>query len=351
MFSSRINTTQLARYCRRVGTSLEAGLEVRRVMERESQRASWRAKRPMDAMLHEVAAGNSMAVAFAATDGYFPPLVHGMVNVGEQSGKLDQAFLRMAEHYERQIGLRRTFMLGILWPMIQLTAALLVVGFLIWIMGVLGESAKDVNGDPVDFLGLGLRGNHGLMIYVLILISLAIIGMLLYKAATAGVAAFRPLQKIFMSLPMVGTSFRTLALARMAWTLSVTTNTSMDTIAAITLAIRNAQNVVFTGTIDTVAKVIRQGQPMAQALRIAGEYPADFVDAVEVGEDTGQLSEAMDRLSRQYEDKAKAALSALAVLAGFAVWGLVALLIIVLILRLALWYVGQINSLIDGTMV
>ena len=87
---------------------------------------------------------------------------------------------------------------------------------------------------------------------------------------------------------------------------------------------------------------------MAEALRSTGEYPSDFVDAIEVGEDTGQLSESMDRLSRQYEDKAKAALSALAVLAGFAVWGLVALFIIVLIFRIAFWYVGQINSLLDG---
>lgn len=317
-------------------------------MEREEQRAALGERRPMESIRRAVAGGSSVTDAFATVDGFFPPLVHGMVHVGEQAGQLDQAFLRMAEHYERQISLRRTFVAGIIWPMIQLVAALAIIGLLIWLMGALGDSMRDVNGDPVDFLGLGLRGTQGLLIYLSGLTGIAIVGLLLYKAGTASVAAFRPLQRMFMAIPVLGTSIRALALSRMAWTLAVTTNTSMSAVESISLAIRNAHNVVLAATIEPVAQVIREGRPMAEALRSTGEYPEDFVDAIEVGEDTGQVSEAMDRLSRQYEEKAKAALAALAVLAGFFVWGLVALFITALIIRLALWYVGQINSLLDG---
>lgn len=348
MFSSHIKTARLAQYCRRVGSSLEAGLEVRRVMEREAGRARRSERRAMESVRKSVAAGEAMSDAFAATNGFFPPLVHGMVHVGEQAGQLDRAFLRMAEHYERQISLRRMFLAGIVWPMIQLVAALSIIGFLIWFMGVLGDSARDFKGDRVDLLGLGLRGTNGLLIYVAFIFGVVIAGVLCYKAAAAGLAIFRPVQRLFMRLPVVGTSFRTLALARMAWTLSLTSNTSMNAISAMTLAIRNAQNIVFTSTIGSVTAVLRQGRTMAEALRSTGEYPPDFVDAIEVGEDTGKLSEAMDRLSRAYEDKAKVALNALTVLAGFLVWGLVALFIVALIFRLALWYVGQINSLVEG---
>ena len=302
----------------------------------------------MTTIHQSIAAGNSVAQAYAQVDGFFPQLVSGMVHVGELAGKLDQAFLNMAEHYERQMSLRRTFLAGIAWPMIQLFAALAVIGFIIWVMGALGDSLTDVNGDPVDLLGLGLRGTNGLVIYAGILVGFAILGVLLYKGATASVGAFRPLQRLFMAIPVLGTSIRTLALARMAWTLSVTTNTSMDAIACIKLAIRNAQNVVFAGTTKQIESVIEQGQPIAEGLRATGEYPSEFVDAVEVGEDTGQLSESMERLSRQYEEKAKVSLGALAVFAGFAVWGLVAAFIIFLIIRMALWYVGQINSLLDS---
>ena len=348
MFSARIKTSRLAQYCRRVGTSLEAGLEIRRVMHQEVERSRASERASLEKIERAIAGGSTVADAYTAVDGFFPPLVQGMVQVGEMSGKLDQAFLRMAEHYERQISLRRMFLSGILWPMIQLGLALAVIGFLIWVMGALGDSLVGLDDKPVDFLGLGLRGTSGLIIYASVVMGFIILGTLLYKAATASVGAFRPLQRLLMAIPVVGTSIQTLALSRMAWTLAVTTNTSMDAIACITLAIRNAHNVVYAGTIDPIASVIRQGRPMAEGMRATREYPSEFVDAVEVGEDTGQLSEAMERLSRQYEDKAKAALAALAVLSGFAVWGLVAAFIIFVIIRLALWYVGQINSLLDG---
>lgn len=300
----------------------------------------------MESIRQSIAGGSTVADAFAQVDGFFPPLVPSMVHVGEMGGKLDQAFLRLADHYERQIELRRTFLAGILWPMIQLGIALAIIGLLIWIMGALGDSLRDVNNEPVDFLGVGLRGTTGLMVYLSLLVGVAIFGVLIFKATTASANAFRPLQRMIMTVPVLGTAIRTLALARIAWTLSITTNTSMDAIQCITLALRNAQNVVYASTIEPIAAVIRHGRPMAEALRSTGEFPVDFVDAVEVGEDTGQLSESMDRLSRNYEDQAKAALKALAVLAGFAVWGLVALFIIALIIRMALWYVNQINSLL-----
>lgn len=344
MFAPRISTRRLAHFCRRVGVSLEAGVDVRKVFDREVERASWRERPPLEQVRQSIASGNSLHQAIAAADGLFPPMVEGMVHVGEQSGRMDEAFLKLAEHYERQMALQRTFLAGIVWPMIQLVAAIFVVGLVIWIMGMVSE----MTGQDVDILGLGLVGNRGLAIYVMIIIGLAIGGMLLYRAAVAGLAWLRPLQRIVMAIPVLGHSLKTLALARLAWTLAVTHDTGMDTIRAVTLAIKNAQNVIFTAGLEQVTAVIRRGGTISEGLKAAGGYPQDFVDALEVGEDTGNITESMAHLSRQYEDRAKAALAALAVLAGFLVWGLVAAFIIVLIFRFAMFYIGQINSVLDS---
>lgn len=344
MLGPRITTRRLAHFCRRVGTSLEAGIDVRRVLSRECQRATWRERPALKRLEQRVAGGDSLDDALAATDGLFPPMVHGMVHVGEESGKLDQAFLKLAEHYERQLALRRTFLAGIVWPMIQLAAAVFIVGLLIWIMGMVSEMV----GEDVDLLGLGLIGNQGLMIYVMIVVGTALAILILYRAAAVGMVWMRPVQRVILSVPVLGKALRTLALARMAWTLSLTLNTSMDTIRAVQLAVKNSQNVIFTSGMNRIAAVIRQGRSISEGLRAAGGYPQEFIDAIEVGEDTGQLSESMDHLSRLYEDRAKAALAALTVFAGFLVWGLVAVLIIAIIFRLALFYIGQINSVLNG---
>lgn len=344
MFAPHYSTRRLAQFCRRVGVSLAAGIDVRKVLDRELERATRGERSGLDQIRQQVASGNSLHAAFAASGALFPPMVHGMVQVGEQAGRMEEAFLKLAEHYERQISLRRTFLAGIVWPMIQLGAAIFVVGLVIWIMGMVSEMV----GQEVDILGLGLVGNRGLMIYVMLLIGIAIAGLVVYRAAAAGLAWLRPLQRAVMAIPVLGHSLKTLALARLAWTLAVTHETGMDTIRAMTLAVSNAQNVVFTASLEKVLAVIRRGGTISQGLLAAGDYPQDFVDALEVGEDTGQISEAMAHLSTLYEERAKAALGAMAVFAGFVVWGIVAAIIITLIFRFAFFYIGQINNALNG---
>lgn len=339
-----MKTSRLAQYCRRVGTSLHAGIEVRKIFDRETERAGAGERAAMHKVATSIASGQAMKDAFAAADGFFPPLVHGMVDVGEQSGKLDQAFLRLADHYDRQIELKRTFLAGIIWPMIQLVAALCIVGFVIWIVGAL--DLKDVNNKPVDLVGLGLSGTTGLAIYIAIVIGVGIAGLLCFRAVRAGLTWMAPVQRFVMAIPVLGNSLKTLALARLAWTLSVTLDTGMDTIRAVTMALKNSQNVIYTSGIETVSSVLRCGNTISEALRATGSYPAEFLDVMEVGEQTGETSESMARLSKLYEDRAKAVLAALTILAGFLIWGLVATFLIVLIFRFASFYIGQIQSLL-----
>ena len=78
--------------------------------------------------------------------------------------------------------------------------------------------------------------------------------------------------------------------------------------------------------------------------REAGCFPPDFLDAVDVGEHSGGLVESMAHLSQQYQEQARAALSTLTMVAGFAVWGLVAILLICLIFRFALVYINILNN-------
>ena len=57
----------------------------------------------------------------------------------------------------------------------------------------------------------------------------------------------------------------------------------------------------------------------------------------------------MAHLADQYRDRATAAFRVLTVVAGFAVWGIVATAIIVLIFRLAAFYFGMLQDAADGT--
>jgi type II secretory pathway component PulF len=124
----------------------------------------------------------------------------------------------------------------------------------------------------------------------------------------------------------------------------LTFEAGMDLLPALPLCLRSTRNARYTDHINEVLTAVRSGEEISEAFAETRAFPRDFLDSLEVGERSGRLPETMAILSGQYQDQAQRALAALTVLAGFAVWGLVAILIIVLIFRLASFYLGTIND-------
>lgn len=345
LFSPRIGQRELAAFCRRVAIAMESGIETRRIMEREAQgRAPPALRRQLEEVRQHVARGGTLSEAFTQRGNYFPALVREMVDVGEQSGKLPDVFLQLAEHYEQQLAMRRAFVAGITWPMLQLAAALAIVGLLIWLMGLIGAMT---GGEPVDILGFGLIGTSGLLIYLGILGSVLLVAWLLWQAMRRGALWTRFPQRLVLSLPVLGKAVATLALARFAWSLHLTFGTGMSLLKAIPLSLRSTQNAYYIGQSAAVVEQVRRGVAFSDSLAFTEAFPEEFLEAVEVGERAGRLPEAMAVLSRQYHDQAQRALAALAVVAGFLVWALVAGLIVLLIFRLFSFYLGAINDAMD----
>ena len=152
----------LAQLLRRVGASLHAGLDPRSTWEKEAEYGSAVHRSMMSRVSQTITDGGSLADGLAACGGYFPPLVCTLIEVGEKSGRLDDILRGLAEHYEHLLALRRTFLVGIAWPAIQLFAAIGIVGLLILVLGIVSS----MTGTEVDPLGFGLVGTPGLLIYL-----------------------------------------------------------------------------------------------------------------------------------------------------------------------------------------
>ena len=73
-------------------------------------------------------------------------------------------------------------------------------------------------------------------------------------------------------------------------------------------------------------------------------FPADFLESVHVGEQSGNLVGSMAQVANVYQEQARAALNILATVGGFAVWTVVAAIIICLIFRLAMFYIGTLSG-------
>jgi type II secretory pathway component PulF len=341
LFSPRISTRELARLCRRLATSLEAGIDLRTVWAREADRAPGLiARSRLRAVSEALNEGESLADGLRETGDYFPSMLHELALVGEQSGHLAESFVRLAEHYEEQLKLRRVLLAASTWPMIELGFTLVVVGFLIWVMGVINRG----NENAIDPLGFGLVGNSGLAVYLTFLGLIALGLFLVYQAIRRGMVWTRPIQLLLLRIPVLGSALQSVAMARLTWALQLTLEAGMGLRRALKISLRSTRNAHYTRHIRSVDRAIEAGNPVHEAFLDTRAFAPHFIDAVRVGEESGRLVEQMEVLSRQYREQAQAALTALAVVGGFAVWILVAAIIILFIFRLAFFYINTINS-------
>lgn len=341
VYEPRLSSKALSELCHRLALEADAGIDIRRTWQREAETARPRFRGQFAHVRDAVAGGDSLTEAMIGTGRMFPALMLEMVHVGEQTGTLGHVFARLAEHYRRQHQMQRAFLVAIAWPVFQLVAAIVVIGLVIWVLGVI---AQRNDGRPIDILGLGLIGNRGLLIYVnlVIVFGLCLAGLIF--AMRRGMLWTRPLQRTLIRLPGVGPCLRRLALARLTWALHLTLGAALDLRRVVPLVLRATGNDYYEQHTERAVALVATGHPLYQALGHTGAFPPEFIDALEVAEESGQTVESMERLSRRYEEEADAALRTLTTLLGFAVWAVVAALIIFMIFRIAAFYIGAIQG-------
>ena len=96
-------------------------------------------------MAEETRGGDSLAAPLRKL-GIFPKTVVQMINVGEETGKLDEMLLKVADIEERHMRARTKTLISLLAP-----ALILVVGALVGFM-VIAHFAAHLQDEPARFI-------------------------------------------------------------------------------------------------------------------------------------------------------------------------------------------------------
>ena len=118
----------------------------------------------------------------------------------------------------------------------------------------------------------------------------------------------RPIQRAIMGVPVLGPALQTLALARLAWSMQLTMNAGMELRRALRLSLKSTGNARFIGATEPIDRAIAAGESIYEAFCRARIFPNDFLDTLQVGEESGSIVESMAHLSRQYREQSRVAL-------------------------------------------
>ncbi|MEG0108088.1 MAG: type II secretion system F family protein, partial [Lachnospiraceae bacterium] len=105
----------------------------------------------------------------------FPNYLIHMVDIGEQSGKLDEVFFSLSEHYDREAGIASAIKNAVTYPFIMIAMMMLVILVLITkvlpiFAQVFQQLGREMTGVSKGILNMGSLLNQYSMVFVFLLL-------------------------------------------------------------------------------------------------------------------------------------------------------------------------------------
>lgn len=328
-------------FCRSMARMLDAGVEVRKALKTSSNHSSdGRLTESVGFVLKRVNQGDDLTSAFAVQEDRFPRLFLDLLNVGEQSGALPEVFNSLADYYEAGVDRMREFRAQIAWPVIQLFAAILIIGLLIYILGIIGSNS-------VDILGLGLMGTAGALTWFTMtfgMLGMGWFGYIVLRRSASGQMALDP---FLMMIPAVGHCMRSFAIARFSWCFALTQMAGMPIRPSLQASFNATGNGAYVAALPDVWRMVSEGETLATALGATRLFPAEYLHIVDTAEQTGTVPETLHRMSQTFDEDAHRAMTRMTAILARVIWALVACFIGFIVINFFMTYVAQLNDALN----
>jgi len=340
MFGGWYSFDGLATWCRVLRHGHGAGLTLVRVFEMQARNGPAELRPAAARIAQRLEAGDALDDALAAEAPVLPEMFVSLVGVGERSGRLPEVFGQLEEYYRLQAQMKREFRSQAAWPVFQFVGAVLVIAFVIFIFGFLQPSDATANG-PVGF---GLIGAPGAILF-LVVIGSTVGGLILaYKLLTNTVPKMAAFEAWLLRVPVVGPFVHVSALSRFCLALRLTLDSSLSIAKAVRMSLKATGNAAFLAQSDRIVKRVNKGEEVAKAVGMNPIFPAEFLAALNVGEESGQIPEQMGRQAENYREETARRAKRVTAAMAWGVYVLVGMFIIVAIFQLASVYVKALGG-------
>ncbi|MCF6300007.1 MAG: type II secretion system inner membrane protein GspF [Proteobacteria bacterium] len=308
-----LKKSELPLIIRQLSTLIKAGLPIddalSTIMEQSDNHNS---EKILSTIYAKVMEGQSLASAMRIFPKAFDELITTSIEAGEQSGNLDLILDRLAEYLESRDDMSKQSMTALIYPMILIfTAIAVVAGLMVYIVPKVIQIFQSTQVElPIATQALiaisAFLSHYGL--FMLLLLILSITGFVLALRNSAFRAKWH---QFLLKTPLVGTLIRTMQAARFTRTLGILSKSAVPIVPALSLSSKVINNEIIKHASEQVATMVREGSSLANAMKSTGQFPPMTIKLVDVGEQSGQLSDMLTRAANAQERDVDNKLSAL----------------------------------------
>jgi general secretion pathway protein F/type IV pilus assembly protein PilC len=282
---------------------LDAGLRVQQALTVMAERQQDPLIRAAGARVrHHLREGQTLATSFRLASPSFDDLYTSLIAAGEASGTLPGVLHRMAQSMAQLHELQRRFAQALVYPAFMIAAcALLMVVFIVVLVPQLASLLSKTGQQlpAITILLLDFSAFCSAHWWHILLGLVLAIGLFQGLIATAAGRIWWDHAKT--KIPLIGGIVVTRFYAGFTQALANLLTNGVPLLSALKLLVRGTANRYFRARLDGVIDSVSGGDPLATALRRAGNFQPLLTDIVAIGEQTGHLAKSLQKAATRYD--------------------------------------------------
>ncbi|MEK7081098.1 MAG: type II secretion system F family protein [Patescibacteria group bacterium] len=251
----------------------------------------------------DLQAGVSISSALARHPDVFSDFYINMVKVGEETGKLNQTFLYLAEYLDRQYALTSKTRNALIYPAFVVGTFFVVMTLMFTVVIPKLSAIILDSGQPPPFFTQIVIGISNLFVHYgfFVLIFLILLGIWVWRLASTEKGKIY-LDTLKLSAPAIGNLYKKLYLSRITDNLNTMLSSGVPIVRAIDVTSKVVGSRVYKEMLEEVADGVKSGLTLSAAFEKHSEQiPKILVQMVLVGEETGSLGIILKTLTDFYK--------------------------------------------------
>ena len=308
-FFSRIKLEEKIFFANNMSAMLSAGLSLSRtlvVLERQNKNP--RFAKVLTALSSDISKGETLSVAMKKHEGVFPSVFVAMVAAGESSGKLADALRLVGDQLSKTYATRRKIKSAFMYPTVIMCLAFVIgIIMLVYIVPTLADTFTQLKIELPWSTQVIIGLSHFFEHHFLIAFGGAIAFFFAARSWLRRPIGIRFKDTLAVRIPIVSGLVKNMNAAVTARTLSSLVASGVDIMGALETTSAVVQNSYYRQILKDAQKSIEKGGTLASVFEKHTDlYPAILGEMVEVGEETGKLSDMLVRVALFYEEQVDA---------------------------------------------
>lgn len=301
-FKPKIKPKDVVIFSRQIATLFEAGvsaLKAFRLLAAENDNRALQEQ--LTGVGDDIESGVSLSEALSRRPDLFSTFYVNMVKSGEESGKLNEAFMYLADYMDRDYELRQKVKKALTYPAFVIGTFLVIMiamfTFVIPKMAALfvdnGAALPTVTKIVLQLSDLFVK--YGFITFPVLVVA----GWFTYRWSKTQEGK-RSIDVLFTKIPVFKTLFQRIFLQRLADNMNTMLTSGVPIVRAIDITSDIVDNTVYKELLARVSQKVQTGTAFSKALYEEPLVPNILVQMVRIGEETGELGYILKNLASFY---------------------------------------------------